>query len=228
MEPLDIFVKLGDDKEENVESQDAQIVKKEVPDRMKRMIMKWQKANQPLGIIRSQGLRDEFDEKMSDIDKEAYLTGAQGWDQALARSQPPAPGPYFTPKEPASTRDEVQFTRTEAAKLEAELALSTKRNGKNEALQSATVDLTSKGLLVVTWDDTTPALRSFSPGTTAGTVRKQMVLEASASGDDKKKKAGKKALVLDSKYVNVNSVMVAEDTQLQDADCVFLDDLAVY
>jgi hypothetical protein len=228
MEPLDIFVKLGDDEEENVESQDAQIVKKEAPDRMKRMIMKWQKANQPLGIIRSQGLRDEFDEKMSDIDKEAYLTGAQGWNEALARSQPPAPGPYFTPKEPSSTRDEVQFTRTEAAKLEAELALSTKRNGKNEALQSATVDLTSKGLLVVTWDDTTPALRSFSPGTTAGTVRKQMALEASASGDDKKKKAGKKALVLDSKYVNVNSVMVTEDTQLQDADCVFLDDLAVY
>jgi hypothetical protein len=55
-----------------------------------------------------------------------------------------------------------------------------------------------------------------------------MALEASASGDDKKKKAGKKALVLDSKYVNVNSVMVTEDTQLQDADCVFLDDLAVY
>ena len=63
----------------------------------------------------------------------------------------------------------------------------------------------------------------FSPGTTAGTVRRQMALEASS--DDKKK--ARKAFV-DSKYVNVNSVMVSADTQLQDADCVFLDDLAVY
>ena len=111
----------------------------------------------------------------------------------------------------------------EAAQLEAELTLSTKRNGKSETLQSATVDLTSKGLLVVTWDESNPALKIFSPGTTAGTVRRHMALEASS--DDKKK--ARKAFV-DSKYVNVNSVMVSADTQLQDADCVFLDDLAVY
>ena len=240
MELLDIFAQLDDEKgEKKIESRDKQIVKKQkqAPDRMKRIIMKWQKTNQPLGIIRSQGLRDEFDEKMSntDIDKEAYLSGSQGWNQALARSQPPAPGPYFDPQQPTSP-SEVQFTRAEAAKLEAELALSTKRNGKSGALQSATVDLTSKGLLVVTWDDSTPALRAFQPGTTAGTVRNQMALEASSpsssssssssSGDDEKK--AKKGLVVDSKYVNVNSVMVSADTQLQDADCVFLDDLAVY
>ena len=50
-------------------------------------------------------------------------------------------------------------------------------------------------------------------------------MKLEASSDDKKK--ARKAFV-DSKYVNVNSVMVSADTQLQDADCVFLDDLAVY
>ena len=79
MELLDIFAQLDDEKgEKKIESRDKQIVKKQkqAPDRMKRIIMKWQKTNQPLGIIRSQGLRDEFDEKMSntDIDKKAYLS----------------------------------------------------------------------------------------------------------------------------------------------------------
>ena len=71
-----------------------------------------------------------------------------------------APGPYF---DPPSSSHEAQFTRAEAAKLEAELALSTKHNGKSETLQSATVDLTSKGLLVVTWDDSNPALARSNP-----------------------------------------------------------------
>ena len=219
MEPLDIFAKLDDEKSgSKIENRDKKKVKKRTPDRRyERMMKKWQKANAPLGIIRSQGLRDEFDKKMSNRDKEAYLSGTPGWDQALARSQPPAAST------PPSSSHEAQFTRAEAAQLEAELALSTKRNGKSETLQSATVDLTSKGLLVVTWDESNPALKIFSPGTTAGTVRRQMALEASS--DDKKK--ARKAFV-DSKYVNVNSVMVSADTQLQDADCVFLDDLAVY
>jgi hypothetical protein len=219
MEPLDIFAKLDDEKSgSKIENRDKKKVKKRTPDRRyERMMKKWQKANAPLGIIRSQGLRDEFDKKMSNRDKEAYLSGTPGWDQALARSQPPAAST------PPSSSHEAQFTRAQAAQLEAELALSTKRNGKSETLQSATVDLTSKGLLVVTWDESNPALKIFSPGTTAGTVRRQMALEASS--DDKKK--ARKAFV-DSKYVNVNSVMVSADTQLQDADCVFLDDLAVY
>ena len=129
----------------------------------------------------------------------------------------------------------MQFTRAEAAKLEAELALSTKRNGKSGALQSATVDLTSKGLLVATWDDSTQRFARSNPVPQPVQFVTKWRLKppppppssssSSSSGDDEKK--AKKGLV-DSKYVNVNSVMVSADTQLQDADCVFLDDLVVY
>jgi hypothetical protein len=111
---------------------------------------------------------------------------------------------------------EAQFSQKEAMQLEAELGLTVKRNGNNGDLKSASVDLTSTGLLIVTWDSQSPSLRTFEPGTTAGTVRKQMAIESSDE------------CFVETKYVNVNSVMVPAEQQLQDADCVFLDDLAVY
>ena len=133
-------------------------LRKETPDRRyERMMKKWQKANAPLGIIRSQGLRDEFDKKMSNRDKKAYLSGTPG--DGIKRSRGRNRKRHQAPHLPLTKR---QFTRAEAAQLEAELALSTKRNGKSETLQSATVDLTSKGLLVVTWDESPTQRSKFS------------------------------------------------------------------
>ena len=55
MEPLDIFAKLDDEKSgSKIENRDKKKVKKRTPDRRyERMMKKWQKANAPLGIIRS-------------------------------------------------------------------------------------------------------------------------------------------------------------------------------
>ena len=66
MELLDIFAQLDDEKgEKKIESRDKQIVKKQAPDRMKRIMKKWQKSKSPLLVLYGPKVYDEFDEKMS-------------------------------------------------------------------------------------------------------------------------------------------------------------------
>ena len=231
MEPLNVYARSNLDVSENENDNDGAIIESSSvmtieesklrgneKKRYQRIIEKWNDVNGVLGITeqRSKGLRAELDERMTA--SSAYLSGTPSWDTALARTQPKtvSSSDIESVEIEEERTGEAQFSQKEAMQLEAELGLTVKRNGNNGDLKSASVDLTSTGLLIVTWDSQSPSLRTFEPGTTAGTVRKQMAIESSDE------------CFVETKYVNVNSVMVPAEQQLQDADCVFLDDLAVY
>lgn len=91
------------------------------------------------------------------------------------------------------------FQTEEAAKFEAEVAL------KNPSAKLPNVDLNNDGVMVITWKDDLPEVRSVRRGSTVAEIR----AEAASSAD------------ADAR-VNVNMVMVPPSTKLKDGDMIFL------
>ena len=91
------------------------------------------------------------------------------------------------------------FQTEEAAKFEAEVAL------KNPSAKLPNVDLNNDGVMVITWKDDLPEVRSVRRGSTVAEIR----AEAASSAD------------ADAR-VNVNMVMVLPSTKLKDGDMIFL------
>ena len=137
------------------------------------------------------------DKKMSNRDKGVFIRDARMRSSA------------HDPVQAASSALHLPLNdaRAEAGLSKLNSRFSTKLVMAKATLQSATVDLTSKGLLVCPRGTVNPALKFSLLDATARCYSQTDGFKASS--DDKKK--ARKALV-DSKYVNVNSLMVSAVT----------------